>query len=205
MSDAPTSAVDRLDLKAAAAAGWDSAEVEWEAKQERAAALALEGRLEDATKIWRETLPLARDSFERNDPRLGTSLANLAYGLRESGDLSAATPLFQEAKRCWDASWTWINQLRIEPRARSSLYHLRMELRHREQYEANARKRLEAFAAEARQAVTALAEGRAPPERGFQRWRSEKPPLFIDPRKLLAACLLLVTSAAEGTEEGPQA
>ena len=205
MSDAPTSAVDRLDLKAAAAAGWDSAEVEWEAKQERAAALALEGGLAEATEIWRPALALARDSFDRSDPRLGTSLANLAYGLREAGDPSSATPLFQEAKRCWDASWTWVNQLRIEPRARSSLYHLRMELRHREQYEANARKRLEAFAAEARNAVTALAEGGPPPARGFQRWRSEKPPLFNDPRKLLAACLLLATHSAEEKEKEPKA
>lgn len=196
MSDAPTSAVDRLDLKAALAAGWDSAEIEWETHQERAAELAQAGNLEAAIPHWRHALAIARDSFGPGDPRLGTSLANLAYGLRETGEDSAAVPLFEEAKRSWDASWNWINQLRITPRARSSLYHLRMELRHRDQYEANIRKRLEAFATEARAAVDSLAAGGAAPSRTYRRWYSEKPPLFNDPRKLLAACLLLVSAAA---------
>jgi hypothetical protein len=193
MSDAPTSAVDQLNLKAAIAAGWSLAEVEWEAKQEQAASLAHDNRLEEAAEIWRAALPIARSAFGANDPRLATSLANLAYSLRESQDEAAATLLFQEAKRCWDASWTWLAQLRIEGRARSSLYHLRMELRHREQYEKNARKRLDRFAAEAREAFTKLAGGGPPPQRGLERWRSEKPPVFNDQRKLLAACLLLVS------------
>jgi len=197
MSDAPISAVDRLDLKAALAAGWEPAEIEWETKEERAAALALAGRLGEALPLWRQGLRLARENFAPGDPRLGTSLANLAYGLRESGETGQATPLLQEAKRCWDASWHWINRLHIAPRARSSLYHLRMELRHRAQYEANARNRLEAFAAETREAVARLAAGGPPPPRTYRRWRSEKPPQFNDSRKLLAACLLLVSAADE--------
>lgn len=197
MSDAPISAVDQLDLRAALAAGWAPAEVEWETQQESAAALLQAGRRDEAIVQWRQALAIARDSFHPGDPRLGTSLANLAYGLRTTNESDAAVPLFEEAKRCWDASWHWVNQVQIAPRARNSLYHLRMELRHRDQYEANARKRLEAFSAEAREAVTHLASGGPPPPRTYQRWRSEKPPRFNDSRKLLAACLLLVAATEE--------
>ncbi len=196
MSDAPTSAGDRLDLGAAIAAGWDKREVAWEARQERAAALACQGQFEAAMPLCREALALARETFEANDPRLGTSLANLATLLKLQGDGAAARPLFEEARRCWDGSWVWIAGLRIERKGRSSLYHLRLEARHWEQYEANARERLKRFADEARLAVGVLADGGPPPARGFERWRGEKPPSFTDSRKLLAACLLLVCAPA---------
>jgi hypothetical protein len=144
---------------------------------------------------------LARKTFSVDDPRLGTSLANMAFALRETGRSEAAVPLFEEARQVWDASFAWIEALKLERRARSSLFHLRMETLHRDKYEAHFRERLRRFAAEARSAVAVMAEGGPQPERCLPRWRSEKPPTFWDSRKLLAACLLLVSRPSDDGSE----
>ncbi|MCP4329257.1 MAG: tetratricopeptide repeat-containing protein [Alphaproteobacteria bacterium] len=192
MSEKPTSAGNDFDYAAARAAGWSTADIEWETKSEQAAQLAVDGNIEAAAPLWRETLLVARDSFENPDPRIGTSLANAAFALRHEGS-EAAAALFSEARRVWDASGLWVVGMKVDFRARSSLFHLRMEALHRDQYEATIRERHGRFAAEARQAVRALAEGGDPPARGLARWRGEKSPIFGDSRKLLAACLLLVS------------
>ena len=201
MSGAPTSAVDKLDLAAAQAAGWSMAEVEWEVKCERAALLAEEGRPSEAADLWREVLELARANFADNDPRLGTSLANAGLVLQNEGNKAAAALLFAEAARIWDANPQWIAEMALEPRARSSLFHLRMEARHRDNYDATMRERLTRFADEARNHLHALSEGRAPAWRGLARWRAEKPPTYGERRKFMAACLLL----AAGRSQDPQA
>lgn len=193
MSEKPTSADDNLDLSEALKAGWSPDEVAWELRQEAAAQAAYDGDIEKALPLWRDALALARKTFGSDDPRLGTSLANMAFALRKTGRAEAAGPLFEEARQVWDASFAWVEGLKLERRARSSLFHLRMESLHRDKYEAHYRERLRRFAAEARSAVTAMAEGGPQPERCLPRWRSEKPPAFWDSRKLLAACLLLVS------------
>jgi tetratricopeptide (TPR) repeat protein len=193
MSEKPTSEADELELGQALAAGWSPQDYAWELCQEKAAAAAYDGDLDHALPLWRESLSLARAHFARDDPRLGTSLANMAFALRETGRHEAAAPLFEEARQVWDASFAWIEALRLERRARSSLFHLRMESLHRDKYEAHFRERLRRFAAEARSAVAKMAEGGRQPERCLPRWRSEKPPSFWDSRKLLAACLLLAS------------
>ena len=194
MSDAPTSAVDTLDLAAARAAGWSMAEIEWEVKCERAALLAEEGRPDEAAALWRKSLELARDDFSEDDPRLGTSLANAALALRQAGNGAAAAQLFAEAHRVWEASPQWIAEIALEPRARSSLFHLRMEARHRDKYDATMRERLSRFAEETREHLRALAEGRPSTWRGLARWRAEKPPTYGERRKFMAACLLLASA-----------
>ncbi len=186
-------AVDKLDLGAAVAAGWRLEEVEWETKQEHAASLAHGGRLEEATALWQETLSLAEKIFDDGDPRLATSLANAGYALKVNGDPESAKARFKQALRCWDQSAPWIERLRIERKAKSSLFHLRMEALHWDQFEANARERLRRFAGEARNAIAVLAERGEAPSRTYQRWRGEKPVNFTDSRKLLSACLLLAS------------
>ena len=76
-------------------------------------------------------------------------------------------------------------------RARSSLFHMRMEAKHWDTYRANMRTRFARFAAEAGDCLEALAEDRPPPHRLRGRWRAEKPGVFDDTRKLLAAALLI--------------
>jgi hypothetical protein len=197
MSDKPTSAAESLDLAAAFAAGWSSDDIEWETKAERAAALAYGDNTLEAAPLWAETMKLAQASFSAKDPRLATSLANWAFALRERGETDLASGLFEEARRRWSGVPLWIDNMTIERRARSSLFHLRMEARHRDTYEATARERLRRFAEETSEALATLAVGGLPPERGFERWRTEKPPIFGDTRKVLSACLLMVSRPPE--------
>ena len=193
MSEKPTSAGDNLELSEALKAGWSPDEVAWEVCQEAAAQAAYDGDIEKSLPLWRDALSLARKTFGSDDPRLGTSLANMAFALRETGRAEAAGPLFEEARHVWDASFAWVEALKLERRARASLFHLRMETLHRDKYEAHFRERLRRFAAEARSAVAVMADGGPQPERCLPRWRSEKPPACWDSRKLLAACLLLAS------------
>ncbi|MGH6946777.1 MAG: hypothetical protein ACREDZ_05570 [Kiloniellales bacterium] len=188
----PTSGVDPPGLLSFSAAGWSDQEVRWEHLCERAAKLATAGGASEAAPHWAEALFLARQSFAPIDPRLATSIANHAFALRLGGDSATAAELFREAMTIWDASGQWIAALRIERRARSSLFHLRMEAKHWKTYEATMRKRLELFAREGREALAALAEERAAASRGLSRWWPEKTPAYTDARKLLAAVLLIV-------------
>lgn len=195
MSNGPISVDNAFDpiaaTAAATAAGWTEAEIEWELTQERAAVHAETGCYDEATPLWAEALYLARLNFAQNDPRLATSIANHAFALRRGGDDKMAVELFEEAVRIWKTSALWIETLRIERMARSSLFHLRMEMRHWDEYEKTARTRLHRFAEEAQTAVTALAEGSRPKTPGLSRWKAEKMPNYSDRRKLLAAALLI--------------
>jgi hypothetical protein len=110
---------------------------------------------------------------------------------RLSGREGSARRLYARALARWAAVPALVATIEPARRARSSLYHLRMEAKHRETYVANQRKRLAGFVAEARLALEALAEGREPPVRLSERWRGEKPPVFDETRKLLSAALLI--------------
>ncbi len=180
-----------LDLAALAAAGWSAADATWEFEQESAAQLAAAERIVDAHRPWAHALRLAREGFAGDDPRLATSLANHAFALRRKGETDIAGRLFAQALRVWDASPRWIDDLVIESNARSSLFHLRMEVRHRAAYKKTARLRLHRFAAEGRAAVLALSNGDKPKTSRFSRWKAEKPSLYTDSRKLLSAALLV--------------
>lgn len=186
---------------ALAAAGWTDADIAWEAKQEQAATLAAEGKVDEAARLWAEALFIARQSFAGDDPRLAAGIANHAFALDRSGDARTARTMFEEALTVWDASGPWRQAIRIERRARSSLYHLRMEARHWETYERTARARLQKFADEGRAAIAALAAGTAAGSRGVARWWPEKPSTYNDSRKLLAAVLLIVRRDEIGTDE----
>lgn len=172
--------------------GWSETDGTWEGLQELAAEHAAAGRLEEAGALWSQALFEARQAFTTQDPRLATSIANHAFMLRRKGDEEAAGKLFGEATQIWDSSGPWIWNLKIERKARSSLYHLRMEAKHWETYDATKRKRFQNFAEEGRAALAALAANEAAGNRGLSRWWPEKTPYTSDARKLLAAVLLMV-------------
>lgn len=176
---------------AALRAGWSEAEALWEARQEAAARHAGAGRHAEAAALRAEALRLARAHFAPNDPRLATSLANHAHALRRQGAVAPAEALFDEALRVWDSSGPWIEALAPERRARSSLFHLRLEAKHPGGYDRHARERYRALAAEGRAAIAALRDGAEGAGDRLARWQHERPAGYIDARKLAAAALLI--------------
>ena len=190
MSERPTWEADEREFAAARAAGWREADLRWESASERAIARAEEGDWKAANALWTGALDLAREFFLSDDPRLGVSWAN-----------SAAAPVFQNrkanaaaleaARRAWTRGPAWIDRMKMERVARSSVHHMRMEAKNRGIYESAARRRLHDFAAEARETLEHLAAGGDIEPHSLRRWRAEKPPIYGDTRKLLSACLLL--------------
>jgi len=196
MSGAPTSGGDGPDAglpdaEALARAGWSEAELTWEQIQEAAAEAQATGDWQQATSLWAVALELARETFEAADPRLATSLANQAVAQRRAGEEAAAAASFDEALAVWACSGPWVLALAPERRARSSTYHLRLETRYPRGYDRHARARHMALAEEGYGAVRALKAGGARPRGALPRWRIERPPGYVDVRKLLAAVLLL--------------
>lgn len=198
MSGAPTSGDDRSadalpDAEALARAGWSDADLTWEQAQEAAAEALETGDWDEAAALWAAGLDLARATFEACDPRLATSLANHAVALQRTG--SDGAPLFDEALAVWARSGPWVLALAPERRARSSIYHLRLETRYPGGYDRHARTRHAALAEEGRAALEALEAGGGPARGAIERWRRERPAGYVDVRKLLAAVLLLADPA----------
>lgn len=79
------------------------------------------------------------EGFGARDPRVAASLNNLGVTQRLGGDLTAADQSYRQALEQWESASEWVRQMRLTPRARSSLFHLRLENRHRATYERNAR------------------------------------------------------------------
>ncbi len=182
-------------LAAALKSGWRAHDLVWERLQEAAAEAHTAGDVEAACALWRRAGKVAFWRFGRIDPRRGTSSANLGFALRAEGRAAAARRAYMRADRLWRHAPVWIERhMKIEGRGRSSLFHLRMEARDPSRHVANLRLRMARFAEEAADVLAAAAEGRPAPVRTFARWKGEKPSTYDDGRKLVAACLLIVTS-----------
>jgi len=177
-----------------AADAWTGADTEWERLQMAAAEAFAANDLDGAAAHSAAALRTARASFEADDPRLATSLANYAAALRQKGEPVPAM-LWEEALGIWDRTAAWLARQRLAPRARSSIFHLRLETRHAGAYDANLRRRAAALADEARVATAALAAGAragGPDRAAFQAFRSARRDAL---RKVLAAAHLLVAPA----------
>jgi len=177
-------------------AGWSEADLAWETGTERAAAAAAANDRELAKDEAGQALRLARAEFEPIDPRLGTSLANFGFCLGLCGHSDGVPVLFKGALDVWRQGDRWIARMDAPRVARSSLFHMRMELRHRDTYRARWRERWAEIAAEAKARLEALtaadsATGAAAAE-ALARWRRERPAMLNDTRKLMAAAFLLL-------------
>jgi hypothetical protein len=176
-------------------AGWREADLAWETTAERtveAAAMNDPARARDEAG---QALQLARTEFESADPRLGTSLANYGVCLALAGDTNGAPALFDKGLEAWRSAGPWIARMDAPRVARSSLFHLRMELRHRETYRARWQKRWQEIAAEAVARIEGLSTSPAaspPASDALARWRRERPAMLNDTRKLMAAAFLLL-------------
>lgn len=177
-------------------AGWSEADLAWEEASERAAEAAAHRDYQRAKEAAGQALQIARDAFEPIDPRLGTSLANygLCLSLSHHGEDNAF--LFREALDVWRRTTPWIARMAAPRVARSSLFHMRMEARHRDTYKARWQERWQEIAAEAMMRLEALNASNESPcassADAVALWRRERPAMLNDTRKLMAAAFLLL-------------
>ncbi len=176
---------------AALSAGWRAADLDWERLQEEANLCHRSGDTARAAKLWRRAGWIALWRFRGSDPRRATTLANLALADRLAGRPARARRRYAKARRIWGEVDSFIAAMQIARRARSSLFHLRMETKHWDTYQQNMRDRMAAFAEETAEALAALERAEPVSCRLYERWRGEKPAVFDDTRKLLAAALLV--------------
>lgn len=186
---APAPAGD--ERAAARKAGWRGYDLAWERLQEEGNRLLAEGDTDGAARCFGRAGWIGLWLFRRADPRRATTLANLALVDRLAGREARALKRYAQARQSWSGAGRFIEGMQIARRARSSLFHMRMEAKHWDTYAANMRIRMTAFARETEAALEALEAGRPPGCRLYSRWRGEKPALFDDTRKLLAAALLV--------------
>ena len=181
-------------------AGWTASDPAWEVAAEGAAEAVAREDYACAKREAGHALQLARTDFDPGDPRLGTSLANYGLCLRFAGDASSHEALFREAFDIWRRADAWIARMDAPRVARSSLFHMRMEARHREVYRERWLKRWKEMADEATARVAALS-GPADMQAttaadALTRWRRECPAMLNDTRKLMAAAFLLLAPPA---------
>jgi len=188
----PTSASEAdNELAAARKAGWRRADLDWERLQERGNQLLLGGDRVGAVRCFRSAGWIALWRFPKTDPRRAATLANLARADRLSGHEGRARRRYAKARKLWAGVDSWIGGMAAARRARSSLFHMRMESRYWDTYQENMRTRMRAFAAETAEALAALERGEPTVHRLYERWRGEKPTVFDDTRKFLAAALMI--------------
>jgi hypothetical protein len=187
-------------------AGWSEADLDWERAAEGAAEAAARGDLALAKDNAGEAVRIARASFETIDPRLGTALANFGLCLNVSDGKDAGTRLFGDALDVWRASGPWVVRMDAPRMARSSLFHMRMELLHRETYRARWQIRWREMAEEAKERLATLKS--SPGDLGpgaaeaLARWRRERPAQLNDTRKLMAATYLLLAPSPRREDGG---
>jgi tetratricopeptide (TPR) repeat protein len=97
------------------------------------------GRYRIAAEKWQSAYRIAQD-FDDDDPRLAGSLNNMAIAFRIKNDFEKAGQYYRNALENWQSASHWIDRMRLPQRARSSLFHLRMESKHRKKYDNIARK-----------------------------------------------------------------
>ncbi len=193
MSALPILASDPEDTQtqAALAAGWRRFDLYWERLQETGNEAYIAHDLASASRAWRRAAWIARLTFAGDDPRRVPTLVNLALIDRARGRKARARRRICAATAQWGKVDGFIENMTIARRARSSLFHLRMEALHWDTYTDNARTRFRAFAAETAQALAALEQDQPVDCRLFERWRGEKPSVFDDTRIFLAAALMI--------------
>ncbi|MGQ0658514.1 MAG: hypothetical protein ACT4NU_10550 [Chromatiales bacterium] len=109
-------------------------ELQWLQLTETAARKVTAGRHAAALECWNAACAAAQD-FPADDPRRAASLSNVGVGLRIAGDRSRSARSYEQALDAWTAASEWVARMRPAPRARSSLFHLRLEVRHRAVYD----------------------------------------------------------------------
>ena len=181
-------------MRAALNAGWKRSDLVWERLTESGNRLLGEGRNGRAAVRFCGARLITAMFTSGTDPRVATSVANMAPVARLLGLSGLAGRYHRKALAIWEHAPDAIGTMTVLPRARSSLFHLRMEARHWDTYQSNMKVRLSKFIEETADCLSAQAQGRQPSHRLYSRWNGEKPSVFDDTRKILSACLLIASS-----------
>lgn len=180
------------EMRLAREAGWRRSELVWERAMEAGNRAWEAGRVGRARWLFVLADRIAVMVFGKGDPRRATAPAALARLFARQGRSRKAQAQARRALAEWAGVGAFIDAVEIRPRARSSLFHLRMEVRHRDTFHDNLRTRYRNFAEETRETMAGLAgDGPLPAHRHFGRWRGERPSIFDDTRRVLSACLLI--------------
>jgi tetratricopeptide (TPR) repeat protein len=91
-------------------------------------------RFSAAAENWQSAHRMTRD-FDDRDPRLAGSLNNLALAFRIKHDFDEAERIYRSALQNWESAARWVDTMQLRQRARSSLFHLRLERKHRKKYD----------------------------------------------------------------------
>jgi len=117
-------------------------EFKWVKKTEEAALYFKSGHFIAAADKW-ETAQGFTHGFDPEDPRRAGSLNNLGIAFRIRQNFKEAEDLYQCALEGWQYALYWVKTMHLAPRARSSLFHLRMERKHQKKYDDMARRKYE--------------------------------------------------------------
>ncbi len=187
-------------------AGWKPEDLAWEGAAEIAMERLSAGDEETARSQIASAVRIATANFADNDPRLGCSLANHGAALVAAGKGAQSGRTIADALDVWRRCDGWVAGMTAPRVARSSLFHMRMEQRHRPTYEARWRVKWAELIEEARGRVagldaTALISATEAAER-LARWRRERPAMLNDTRKLMAAVILLACRKSDPATGG---
>jgi len=179
------------DWTAARRSGWSWGDILWESTMVSALEAHQNNRPARSRRLFHRANIIAKIWFAPTDIRRATVLVNFAK-LNSMTSGRGKNKLQMKALKIWQHAPEQIKLMQIAPRTRSSLFHLRMEALHRDTFHDNFRRRFVNFAREFQETCTHLGEVNGPKHRHFSRWKGEKPTVFDDTRKILAACLLVI-------------
>lgn len=201
MYGGPISVDEAWTLRDLVAAGWSEEDLEWERLSERALSELAEGRDGEAFTAIRHALYLARTHFTKGDPRLAASLTSQAAALAAAVPGTAIDVIVRAAAQAWSECDGVIAAMTAPRRARSSMFHLRMERLHRATYEERwreeGRKVLAGLRAGLAATQTPVLIAREEARERVTRWRRDRPAGLDDQRKLLAAVILIAARTDE--------
>lgn len=184
------------DWRLAQSSGWTRADLMWERLMEAGCEAYASDKLARAGRIFFAADALGRGRFDTADLRRAAGPAARAMVRLARGKDAAA--LIAEAQRGWLVAPDAVAAMEIKPHIRSSLFHLRMEAKHRGQYQNNLRLHLGRITDETAETLAHLGADTAPRHRHIARWRGEKPTVFDGTRKVLGAALL-IPDAVQGS------
>lgn len=167
---------------------WRRSDSWWERLQENAKYAQLDGHLDRAAHGWLLGWLFGVVALPPDDPRRACGLANAAAAARHRGWARMDAWLQHRAIEGWNAAPDWVGRMKLAPRARSSMFHFRLERVQHVPYDVRLRALWLDHVRRARAQVIAR---QFEPAGGECRWRIERPLARDDGRRLAAACFLL--------------